>query len=280
MSIAIVTDSSAHIPASATAGLPIHVMPVWLHWDNERYRDGVDIEPAAFYERLRRSRTLPTTSQPSAGEFEALFRQLAAAHDAIVCVLVSARLSGTLASAMAARAALPAVEIHIVDAQSSSMGLGLAVLVAARAAASGATPDEVVAAARATSERVQFLFVVDTLEFLQRGGRISLTRRLLGTALQIKPILHFQDGAIVPLTQARTRRKALDLLLDLAEERLAGRPMAEAAIADIDCCAEGDAIAARLAARFAPPLLHRATVSPVVGTHAGPGAIGLAFYPG
>jgi fatty acid-binding protein DegV len=98
--------------------------------------------------------------------------------------------------------------------------------------------------------------------------------------LKIKPILHFKEGAIVPLTQARTKRRALDLLLNLAEQRLDGRPMAEAAVADIDCCAEGDGVAARVAARFAPPLLHRTTVSPVVGTHVGPGAIGFAFYAG
>jgi DegV family protein with EDD domain len=285
MKIAVVTDSSAYIPESATAGLPIHVMPVWLLWDDDRYRDGVDIDPETFYQRLRVSKSMPTSSQPSAGEFEQLFRQLAAEYDAIVCVLVSARISGTLASAMSARANLQAdrsgaaIDIQIVDAQSSSMGLGLAVLAAARAAAvSGATPDEVAAVARAMVARVEFLFVVDTLEFLQRGGRISLTKRLLGTALQIKPLLHFEEGQIVPLTQARTKRKALELLLDLAEERLAGRPMAEAAVADIDCCAEGDSVAARVRARFDPPLLPRAMVSPVVGTHVGPGAIGFAFY--
>jgi len=278
MKIAMVTDSSAHIPEAATRGLPIHVMPVWLLWDDDRFRDGVDIDPPAFYARLRASRTLPTSSQPSAGEFVDLFEQLAAEYDAIVCVLVSAKISGTVASAMTARAALPAVEIHIVDARSSSMGLGLVVLAAARAAAAGASPDEVVAVAQALIGRVHFLFVVDTLEYLQRGGRISLPKRLLGTALQVKPILHFEEGLIVPLTQARTKRKALDLLLDLAEERLAGRKMAEAAVADIDCCEEGDGVAARVAARFAPPLLHRAMVSPVVGTHVGPGAIGFAFY--
>jgi len=284
MRIAVVTDSSAYLPESATPGLPIHVMPVWLIWDDDRYRDGVDIDPATFYERLRTSRTLPTSSQPSAGEFAELFSDLAAEYDAIVCVLVSAKLSGTVASAMAARAELradrlgSAVEIHIVDAQSSSMGLGLVVLAAARAAAAGASPDEVVAAAHDMIGRVEFFFVVDTLEYLQRGGRVSLTKRLLGDALKIKPLLHFEDGAIVPLTQARTKGRALALLLELAEKRLAGRKMAEAAVADIDCCDEGDRVAARVAERFAPPLLHRAMVSPVVGTHVGPGAIGLAFY--
>lgn len=276
--IAVVTDSSAHIPTSALEGLHVPVIPVWLLWDEDRLRDGVDIDPPAFYHRLETCKTLPTSSQPSAGEFVAFYRQVAASADAIVSVLVSSELSGTIASAQAALAQLPELDIRIVDSRSSSMGLGLAVLAAARAAAAGASVDEVVAAAEEMRDRVHLLFVVDTLEFLHRGGRISGTKRVLGTALQIKPILHFVDGRIVSLTQARTKRKAIDLILDLAEERLAGKAMAEAVIVDINSHESGDAVAELVAARFAPPLLHRSKVSPVVGMHVGPGAIGLVFY--
>jgi DegV family protein with EDD domain len=280
MSVAIVTDSSAHIPPGSTETLPISVIPVWLLWDNERYRDGVDIDPPTFYGRLRSAKTLPTSSQPSAGEFETLFRDLAGTPgvDSIVCVLVSAKISGTVASAMAARAQLPGLDIHIVDAESSSMGLGLVVLAAARAAAAGARADQVIATAKALIGRVHFLFVVDTLKYLQRGGRISMTKRLLGTALRVKPILQFEDGQIVPLTQARTQRKALAAILEIAEGRLGEKAMAEAAVADIDSLASGDAFAEVVRERFAPPVLHRAGVSPVVGTHVGPGTIGFAFY--
>jgi DegV family protein with EDD domain len=276
--IAVVTDSSAYIPRSALEGLHVSVIPVWLLWDGDRLRDGVDIDPAVFYHRLETSRTLPTSSQPSAGEFMAFYRQVAAEADAIVSVLVSSELSGTIASAQAALAQLPELDIRIVDSRSSSMGLGLAVMAAARAAAAGASVDEVVAAATEMRDRVHLLFVVDTLEFLHRGGRISGAKRVLGTVLQIKPILHLQDGRIVSLTQARTKRKALKLILDLAEERLGGKAMAEAAIVDINSPALGDAVADQVTERFAPPLLHRSEVSPVVGMHVGPGAIGLVFY--
>ena len=276
--IAVVTDSSAHIPGSALEGLHVPVIPVWLLWDEDRLRDGVDIDPAAFYHRLETSKTLPTSSQPSAGEFVAFYRQVAAHADTIVSVLVSSALSGTIASARAARAQLPELDIRIVDSRCSSMGLGLVVLAAARAAAAGASADEVVAAAKEMRDRVHLLFVVDTLEFLHRGGRISGAKRVLGTVLQIKPILHFQEGAIVSLTQARTKRKAINLILDLAEERLGGRAMAEAAIVDINSPESGDDVAELVTARFAPPLLHRSEVSPVVGMHVGPGAIGLVFY--
>ena len=276
--IAVVTDSSAYIPSSALEGLRVSVIPVWLLWDEDRLRDGVDIDPAAFYHRLETSKTIPTSSQPSVGEFVAFYRQVAAEADAIVSVLVSSELSGTIASAQAARVQLPQLDIRIVDSRSSSMGLGLSVLAAARAAAAGAGVDEVVAAAEEMRDRVHLLFVVDTLEFLHRGGRISGAKRVLGTVLQIKPILHIQDGRIVSLTQARTKRKALHLILDLAEERLGGKAMAEAVIVDINSPESGDAVAERVAERFAPSALYRSEVSPVVGMHVGPGAIGLVFY--
>jgi DegV family protein with EDD domain len=276
--VAVMTDSSAYIPASALKGLHVPVIPVWLLWGADRLRDGVDIDPPTFYRRLETSKTLPTSSQPSVGEFVEFYRQVAAETDAVVSVLVSSKLSGTIASAQAAQAQLPELDIRIVDSRSSSMGLGLVVLAAARAAAAGASADEVVAVANDMRDRVQLLFVVDTLEYLHRGGRISGAKRVLGTALQIKPILHLEEGRIVSLTQARTQRKALARILDLAEERLDGRAMAEAVIVDINSPEIGDVVARRVAERFAPPLLHRSAVSPVVGMHVGPGAIGLVFY--
>jgi len=276
--IVVVTDSSAYIPKGALEGLNVSVIPLWLIWDDERFRDGVDIDPPTFYRRLKESRTLPTSSQPSPGEFAAFFRQVAAEADAIISVLVSSKISGTIASAQAAQAQLPELTIRIVDSLSSSMGLGMVVLAAARAAAAGRSLDEIVAAAEGMRERMHFLFVVDTLEYLHRGGRIGGARRLLGTALRVKPILQFRDGKIESLTQARTKRKAIIRILEIVEERLGGKGMAEAAVVDIDAPGDGDAVAEMVVERFGAPVVHRSTVSPVVGIHVGPGAIGIAFY--
>ncbi len=276
--IAVVTDSSAYIPQASLAGLRVSVIPLWLLWDGDRLCDGVDIDPLSFYRRLRASKTLPTSSQPSPGEFADLFRKEAREAEAIVSVLVSSQISGTIASAQAALQQLGSPAIRIVDSLSSSMGLGLVVLAAARAAAAGRPVEEVVAAAEEMRDKVHFLFVVDTLEYLHRGGRISGAKRLLGTALSVKPILQFREGRIEPLSQARTKRRAIAHLLDIAEERLAGKRMAEAAVVDIDAPAEGDAVASMAAQRFAVTAIHRSGVSPVVGTHVGPGAIGFAFY--
>lgn len=277
--ITIVTDSSAYIPKSAQEGLDIAVIPLWLIWDDDRFQDGVDIDPQSFYDRLKKSATLPTSSQPSAKEFEIFFRQVAEECDAIVSVLVSSKISGTVDCAQMALSEIQDFPIRIVDAMSSSMGLGFVVLAAARAAAAGADLDDVVAAAEKMRDNVQLIFVVDTLEYLHRTGRITGAKRLLGTALRIKPILEFKDGLIQSLSQARTKGKAFEQLLQISEERLGDKRMAEAAIVDIDNTEDGEAVARMTNERFSPAIIHRAEVSPVVGTHVGPGAIGIAFYP-
>jgi DegV family protein with EDD domain len=277
--ITVVTDSSAYLPTSALEGLDISVIPLWLIWDEDRFQDGVDIHPQTFYARLKNSASLPTSSQPSAKEFELFFRQTAKNCDAIVSVLVSSKISGTVDCAQTALAAIDDFPIRVVDALSSSMGLGFVVLAAARAAAAGEDIEGVVAAAKQMRDKAQLIFVVDTLEYLHRGGRITGAKRLLGTALRIKPILEFKDGLIQSLSQARTKTKAFEQLLQISKERLGDKLMAEAAIVDIDNPVDGEAVAMLVKERFGPTTVHRAEVSPVVGTHVGPGAIGIAFYP-
>jgi DegV family protein with EDD domain len=276
--IVVVTDSSAYIPEKALGDLNIPVIPVWLIWGDERFRDGVDIDPPTFYRRLRESEVFPTTSQPSAGEFEDFFRQVGAEADAIVGVFLTSKLSGTVASAQAAQMELPELDIRIVDSLSVSMGLGFVVLAAARAAAAGRSLDEVVAVAEEMRDRTHLLFVVDTLEYLHRGGRIGGAKWLLGTALNIKPLLHFVDGTIEPLVQVRTKRKAVARMLDVVEERLGGRRMAEASVVDANSPEEGDAVAEQVKERFGISTVYRTVLSPAIGTHGGPGTIAIGFY--
>lgn len=277
--VAIVTDSSANLPDELIAGLPISVIPLWLLWDGESYRDGIDIQPSEFYQRLKNSKTLPTSSQPSVKEFGDFYQMLVPDSDEIVNVLVSSQISGTIASAQAAAAEHPELNIQVVDTLSSAMGLGLCVLAAGRAAAKGKTVDEVVQAATEMSQKIYTLFVVDTLEYLFKGGRISGGKHLLGTAFDIKPILHFEEGKIKPHSQARTKRKALAQMLDIVAEFLEGRQMHEAVVMDVNVPEEGESVAEMVRVRFNPSVLHRSGVSPVVGTHVGPGTVGIAFYP-
>jgi DegV family protein with EDD domain len=159
------------------------------------------------------------------------------------------------------------------------MGQGLIAVQAARAAAAGAPLAEVATSAESSRDRTNLLFVVDTLEYLHKGGRIGGAKRLLGTALNIKPILHFAEGTIQPLSQSRTKKKAISELLDIAEQRLDGSVMEEAAIVHVDCLDEANQLKEVVINRFNPTEVHISDVSPVVGTHVGPGALGLAFYP-
>lgn len=278
--IAIVTDSASYIPQEALSDLDIPVIPQTLIWDGETYRDGVDIDAATFYSRLRASKTFPTTSQPTVPEFVEFFERVTAEQqpDAIIAVLVSSKMSGTVPSARAAAEQLPDLDIRIVDTGLISMGMGFPIIAGARAAAEGKSLDEVIAVVEDIRDRIHFLGVVGTLEYLHRGGRIGGAKRLLGTALNLKPLLHFENGQLEPLAQIRTRRKALARMLDIAEERLGGKRIAEAAVADVDCREEGDAVADMVRARFGISDICRCTFSPVVGAHAGPGTTALIYY--
>jgi len=276
--IQVVTDSTAYIPQEALSGLNIPVIPLWLHWGDERFRDGVDIDPPTFYARLRESTTFPTTSQPSAGEFTKFFTEAGAGADAVVGVFISSKLSGTVANAQAAKAEMDQT-IEVVDSLSTSMGQGFAALAAARAAAAGQSLEQVVATAEDVKSRARLIFAVDTLEYLYRGGRIGGAKKLLGTALNIKPLLHLEEGAIEPLVQVRTKRKAIARMLDVVEETAGDKGLAEAAVLDVDCPDDGDAVAEQVKERFGLPVVYRTKVSPVIGTHAGPGTVGVCFYP-
>jgi DegV family protein with EDD domain len=277
--IVVVTDSTAYLPEEAHNGYHIPTIPLWLLWGEDRFRDGVDIEPQAFYRRLPHVEAHPTTSQPSSGEFMQFFRQVGAEADAIVGIFISSKLSGTVDNALAAKAMMPEFNIRIVDSHSTSMGLGFMVMAAARAAAAGKSADEVVAIAESMRSSMNVLFAVDTLEYLHRGGRIGGAKRFLGTALNIKPILYVDNGSVEALGQARGKRKAIAQMLDYAEEQVNGSCMAEAAVIHMDAAEEAEKLAAKVRERFGISEIPQCTVSPVIGAHTGPGTVGMVFYP-
>ena len=276
--IIITTDSAAYIPPAIIDRYNIHVVPIWVIWGQEHFRDGVDIQPSEFYRRLKESDKLPTTSQPSVGEFIAHFQELAANAAGIISMHVTSKLSGTYSSAVSAVQRISDIPIQIIDTMSVSMGQGFAIMAACQAAERGEGFERVVEAANSMVKKVQLIFLLDTLEFLHKGGRISGAKALMATALKIKPLLHFVDGMIEPLAQVRTWKKGLNTMLDQAEERLAGLKMAAAAVVDSDAKEVGDAIAERVKKRFGLTNVLRAPISPAIGVHAGPGAVGLAFY--
>ena len=276
--IAVVTDSTADLPRDLAKQYGIYVMAQTLIMGGRTWRDGVDIQPAAFYELLRTSPDFPSTSQATAGEFEALFREASQGVEGIVAVLVSGALSGTINSAQVAMANLPGVPIEVVDSRSASMQQGFIALAAARTAAAGGDLHSVAETARALVGRVHVLFVLDTLEYIHRGGRIGGAARLVGTVLNVKPVLELTGGVVEPVAKIRTRRKALDKLYELVAERVRPGDRLHVAVLHVAAPREGQALADEMEERFHPVEMVRSECGPVIGTHVGPGTVGVAFY--
>lgn len=275
--IAIVTDSTAYIPENLVQQYDIKVAPQVLVWGDETLRDGVDITPDAFYARLKTAATMPTTSQATIAEFREIFEPLVAGGTSILAVLISAKLSGTIQSAEQAKAFYPGATIEIVDSESTAMAMGFQVLAAARAAAAGRSFQEVVAIARECKARTGVVLVVDTLEFLHRGGRIGGAARLLGTALNLKPVLELTGGRLEPLEKVRAKGKAVARILEILAPRLEGQSMVRLSTVHAAAADEAKALLDEATARFHPIETLMASASPVVGNHAGPGTVGLAY---
>jgi DegV family protein with EDD domain len=276
--VVVITDSTADIPQQLLKEVDVHIAPQVLIMGDQTWRDGVDIDSHTFYELLQTSSHFPSTSQPSVTDFVELFVELSKHASGIVAVVVSDELSGTLNSAQMAAASLPDIPIEVVDSRAVSMQLGFTVLAAARAAAAGKSLQAVADAARALIGRVYIYFVVDTLEYLHRGGRIGAASRLIGSALSLKPLLEIKDGIVTPLARVRTRRKALDKALDLVQAQLSEGDIVHMAVMHINAPQEAESFRDELEARFHPVEMLEAECGPVIGAHAGPGTVAVAFY--
>jgi DegV family protein with EDD domain len=277
--IKIVTDSTAYLPEATVRQHDIRVVPLYVHFGEEAFREGIDLSDEEFYARLKKAPALPTTSQPSAGEFHQVFEELIQAGHEIVTLTISSKLSGTWNSAMAAKEMLQEADISIVDTYSTAVGLHLMVNAAIEAAAAGATRQEVVERIEEIKPKMHLWFVVDTLEYLAKGGRIGNARAFMGTLLKVKPILALQDGAIEPCEQVRSKRKAQARMVEIAEECVGSNgPQAKVAVLNALVPEEAEALGQELVERLgcAPPLL--GDLGPVIGTHTGPGVVGLALY--
>jgi len=277
--IALVTDSTAYIPSELSKAYNIAIVPQSLIWGDQTYRDGVDIQPDEFYARLKTTKVMPTTAQVPMLEMQRTFQELVDKDFEVLGIFISAKLSGTLQSAIKAREALGSSrdKVHILDSNATAMAMGFPVLAAARAAEQGVSMNDCIALAEEACRHVGVYFVVETLEFLHRGGRIGGAARFIGSALNLKPILELKDGRIEAHDRVRTKSKALDRVLELVKEQVKGK--SKIRLSTLHANAEEEAI----------QLLNRATtelgaiesilttVSPVVGVHAGPGTVALAY---
>jgi DegV family protein with EDD domain len=278
--IKIVIDSTSYLPEEIVRAHDIRVVPLNVHFGAERiYQEGVELTPDEFYRLLAESPVLPTTSQPSPGQFRDVFAELTATGDEVLCIVISSRLSGTYQSAVDARRILPDAQITVIDSCSVAAGLGLMALTAAEMAAEGHAMDEIVARVEQMKQDTRLYFVVDTLEYLQKGGRIGTASALIGTLLQIKPILAIHEGIVQPLDKVRSRRKALRRLLENFEAQVAPDQPVLCMLLHAQAPDEVQALQAEMQQRLNCERVITVEVGAVVGTHAGPGVIGGAICP-
>ena len=241
------------------------------------YRDGVDIRSEEFYARLAEANVLPTTSQPSVGEFTSLFSRLLDEDYAVLAMLISSGISGTVDSALQARDAFPGAPITVVDSHLVAMPLGFMVMKVARAAQAGASLEECQALAEAVYSKIGVYFMVDDLKYLHMGGRINTAKRLLGSALDLKPIMELKDGKIELVESVRSRKKALARMLDLVERDIAGSEGVRIAAFHAAAEEEAQALLVQAVERFNPIETVTTFVSPVIGAHTGPGTVSIAY---
>ncbi|MCK4977096.1 MAG: DegV family protein [Anaerolineales bacterium] len=278
--VAIVTDSTAYIPQDLVEEYNISIAPQILIWAEETFEDGVDIQPDEFYEKLKTAKVMPTSSQVTVTSIHNIFTKLSEEGYDILAVLLSNQLSGTIDSATQARESFPDTNIEIVDSETVAMALGFQVLAAARVAAEGADLSECKALAEKAKNHTGVVFAVETLEFLHRGGRIGGGSRYLGAALNIKPILEVTGGRVESVERVRTRKKSLQRILDMVGERVAGKELVRLAALHANVPGEAKELLEQANSRINTVESIFSTISPVVGTHTGPGTIGLAYMVG
>jgi DegV family protein with EDD domain len=276
----LVTDSTASIPESFIDQYNIRVAPQVLIWGEEELEDGVDITPSQFYERLVKDPQSPTTSQATIGSFHKIYSELVPQGMPILTTVISSKLSGTVQSAEQARADFPGARIEIIDSYSTAMALGYQVLAAARAGADGKPFEEIVELARRAPNHTNVLFVVDTLEYLHRGGRIGGAAKLFGSALNIKPLLELRDGRVETLEKIRTKPRAMARMLEIFEQAIQGKESVRIAALHAAAPDEAQWLLEEATKRCDPVEAMISDVSPVVGTHAGPGTVGLVYCTG
>ena len=268
MTVRIITDSTSDLPPEVAKELGITVIPLYVHFGSDAYRDGIDLATDQFYERLTSDKTHPTTSTPAPADFAEAYDRLAKETDEILVLTISRKLSATYDSAKKGLDERKSqCRVELVDSRLSLMGLGLVAIAAAKAANKGADLKEVLALTEKNIPRLDMRIAFDTLEYLRRGGRIGKAQAFFGSLLKVNPILTIKDGEVYPAARERSRAKAIDYLVNFATDY---SHIEEMAVEDATTPDEVDALVERLGANFPRENIYRSKVSPVIGAHVGP----------
>ncbi|MFW5713244.1 MAG: DegV family protein [Brevefilum sp.] len=279
--VAIVTDSTAYLPENLVSAYNITVVPLVVIWGEESLLDNVNIGPDEFYKRLASAKIMPSTSQATIQAFADVFKDLHSQGYQILTIVISSALSGTLDSAIQAKKMVPEATIELMDSKLTSLPLAYMALSAARAAKAGATLDECKTIAEEISSHTEVFFAVDTLEFLHRGGRIGGASRFLGTALNLKPILYLEDGKVEAFERVRTSKRAHERLIELLRNNVNGHEHINMmGVVSAAAPESASQLLNEIKRNFNPDEILMANLSPVLGTHTGPGTVGVAYVAG
>ncbi|WP_337020326.1 DegV family protein [Oceanobacillus massiliensis] len=278
MKLAVMTDSTAYIPADLRDRHNIHMVPLSVTFEDITYEEEIDITTEEFYKKIREAKELPTTSQPSIGYVTEKLEELSKEYDAVISVHLSSGISGTYQTVISAGSMVDGIDVYAYDSEMSCMVQGFYALEAAEMAAQGKSPQEIIARLDEMKASMRAYFMVDDLTNLQRGGRLSGAQALVGSLLQVKPILHFSDRLIVPFEKIRTRKKAISRIMGMLEaDAEKGKELNVVFIH-----ANNEASAAELRDSFQKkyPAMQTSIsyFGPVIGTHLGEGAIGIGWY--
>ncbi|MEK5040709.1 DegV family protein [Sporosarcina sp. FSL K6-3457] len=276
MKTAIVTDSTAYLPAHLLEELDIHMIPLTVTLNGKAYDEEINLTSTDFYDKVRGDAPLPKTSQPPVGKFVELYESLKETYDAVISIHLSSGISGTYAGAGQAGEMVEGIDVRTFDSEISCYPQGFYVLRAAQLAQQGATPDAIMAELAEMKQTLRAYFMVDDLTHLQRGGRLSSAQALIGGLLQVKPLLHFQEKVIVPFEKVRTRKKAMKRIVDLLAEDAAKMPL-EAVIIHGNQPEEAETWLAQLTEQLPDVQFTISHFGPVIGTHLGEGAMGLGW---
>lgn len=278
MPVAIVTDSTSDIEPDRARALGIDVVPLFVLWGERSYRDYVDLSRSQFYERLAREPVLPTTSQPTPEMFAQAFAPHVDAQEAIVCIVISSKLSGTINAARSAAAQFPHADIRVIDSESVAGGLGMLAMRARELAASGSSADEVVAAIGREKRSQRLYACIPDLSHVVRTGRIGKARAVLGTLMKIVPVISLRDGEVVAEAQVRTMSRAEETMIDLSMKNIHDATSARFLVLHTNAPGPAARILERLRARLdgvEPKMIDVLEAGPVIATHGGPGAVGI-----
>ena len=279
--VAVVTDSTADLASEMAAAAGIRVVPLYVQFGSEEFQAGVDLTTEQFWTRLLApGAPFPKTAAPSPGTFRATFEDcFADGAEAIVCLVIGTKLSGTFSSATLAAQALPDREIHVIDTGSTSMSTGIPALMAAEMAAAGASGADIAAYVESRLSDIDLFVAVDTLDYLRKGGRLSAAQAVIGSMLSVKPIITVVDGLVVNAERQRTRAKARALVI----ERIAAKPIERLAILHTptstpeEVAAFRDQLIAAIPGGVAPERITTGLIGASTGPHLGPDLMGAAF---